>query len=133
MPHRSHALLLVAGNGPQDFIILLLLKHVAHPDGVHHHVAVFTQVLEQVFVVPRVKPPVGDHHHRDLGSGSLAVSDEIVIGKLKGRRRERAPGDPLQPLHRRFEGRHGIYVGVIEPNGLKGPVVTELHHSSSGS
>lgn len=133
VPHLSHSFLLIARYRPQDLVVLLLLKHVAHSDRIHHHVVVRTKVLQQAVVITWVKATVCDHHHGHFGSSPLAVLDEGVVGKLEGRWGEGASGDPLKILHSHFKGRHGVDVGIIQTNGLEGPVVTELHNTDSGA
>lgn len=110
---------------------MLLIKHVTNPNGIHHHVGVVAKVPELVVIVPRVKAAVGDHDDGYLGAGSLAVPNQVVIGKFESRGREGSPCDPLQVLHCCFKGRHGVYVGVVKANSLKGPFMTELYNSNS--
>ncbi|TNN84456.1 hypothetical protein EYF80_005156 [Liparis tanakae] len=128
--HPSDALLLFARDGHQDLVILFLLEHVPDADGVHHH-AVVAKVIEQILIVPWVKATVCDDHHGDFGLSSLAVPDEVVVGELESRGREGAAGDPLELLHGRFKGRHGVDFWVVQTNRLKGPVVAELNNSDS--
>lgn len=129
--HLCDSVLIVAGYRHKGLTIVPLIEHVTNPNGVHHYVRVVAKVPELVVVVPRVEAAICDHHDRYPSTGSLAVSNQVVIGKFESRGRERAPCNPLQILHCRFKGGQGVYGWVVKANSLKGPFVTELYNSNS--
>lgn len=57
------------------------------------------QVGEQRIVISGVEASVGDDHYGDVGLGSAAVPDQVVVGVLQSGWSPRSSSDPLQPLH----------------------------------
>lgn len=57
------------------------------------------EVGEQIVVISGVKASVGDDDDSDVGFRSAAVPDQVVVGVLQSRRRERTSCDPLQTLY----------------------------------
>lgn len=73
------------------------------------------QVGEQRIIVSGVKASVCNDHHSDVGFGSAAVPDQVVIGVLQGGWSPRSTSDPFQLLHgflnkREACSRHPVYV-----------------------
>ncbi len=58
------------------------------------------EVSEQRVVISGVKASVGDDNYSDVGFGSAAVPDQVVIGVLQSRWGPCSSSDPLQSLHR---------------------------------
>lgn len=57
------------------------------------------EVGEQIVVISGVKASVGDDDDSDVGFRSAAVPDQVVVGVLQSRRRERTSCNPLQTLY----------------------------------
>lgn len=57
------------------------------------------EVGEQRVVISGVKASISDDNYSDVGFGSAAVPDEIVVGVLQSRWCPRSSSDPLQSLH----------------------------------
>lgn len=57
------------------------------------------EVGEQRVVISGVEASVGDDNYGDVGLGSAAVLDQVVVGVLQGGWSPRSSGDPLQSLH----------------------------------
>lgn len=53
------------------------------------------QVREQGVVISRVEASISDDNNSDVGFGSSAVSDQVVVGVLQSRGSPRSTGDPL--------------------------------------
>lgn len=85
------------------------------------------QVGEQRIIISGVKASVCDDHHSDVGFGSAAVPDQVVVGVLQGGWSPRSTGDPFHLLHgflnkqwvSVFAGIYYMYQGERITNTLK--------------
>lgn len=57
------------------------------------------QVGQQSVVISWVESSVSDDNYSDVGFGSAAIPDQIVVGVLQSRWSPCSSSDPLQSLH----------------------------------
>lgn len=57
------------------------------------------EVGEQRVIISGVEASVSDDHYSDVGFGSAAVPDQIVVGVLQSGWSPRSSSNPLQALH----------------------------------
>lgn len=131
--HAHDPSIFSASNGLQAFILFWLVEHVTNTDGIHVNAGVYAEVIEQFVVITGVIPAVCDHNHCDVSLRTTAVTNQVIVGKLQGRRCPRSSSDPLELLHSIFEGGHRVDLGVVEANCLECSVVTVLDNADSSS